>query len=375
MRQILSVFVALLLAAMSLVPAASAIEVPLGAWQPLPGRDAAWRLLEQQRSQWLEVTDDNGAPAGRYELGHCRFCAGEDDGCDDTGIFPVLVPTRQLPVLGAVCLIGAHSMEGWIFDPAADPVAPAFTVTGAYVVRARVEPGRIVFQHDDIVDGTPRQSFAAWPADATPPPAAPPARLVTVPPPETPLPADAAAALVRFRAVVEARDRDGLLALASDDILVSLGGHAGRADLAGYWELESDPDASPLWPALDRLLAQPAAMSPWDGPPALLVPYYLAAWPNDLDGFGWLIARGPAVALRVGPATTAPLLGRLNHAAVQVPYDLMPDDVASDGWRLVRYGGQYGYVANDDVDSPIGLRAALERRDGRWQLIRLFAGD
>lgn len=375
MRPILSTFIPLLLAAALLAPAARATEVPTGPWQRLPGRDAAWRLVKFEAGRWLEITDDNGVRAARYELDRCHFCSGEEDGCDATGVFPILIPDKQLPVLGAVCLSGAHSAKGWVFDPDSDANEPVLTVTGAYFVQARVEPMRIVFRHDDIIDGMPWQNFTVWPADAAPEPALPPTRRITVTPPATPLTTEAAAVMARFRTIARNRDRDALLAFASEDILVSFGGFTGPAGLADYWELHDDPDASALWPALERLLAQPAALDPWDRHPSLLVPYYLSAWPRDLDGFDWLIARGPDVPLRVGPAPTAPLLTRLDRAAVQIPDVRMDDYAASDGWTLVRYGESYGYVADDDVDSPIGLRATIYKRDGRWQLIHLVAGD
>ncbi|MGE0493029.1 MAG: SH3 domain-containing protein [Vulcanimicrobiota bacterium] len=98
-------------------------------------------------------------------------------------------------------------------------------------------------------------------------------------------------------------------------------------------------------------------------------PYVYARFPENLDSFEWVAVTGENVNLRDQPSLSGQVVG---HAS----YDLLKVVEWSDEWlKVQRDGGAFAYIHRDLVYSPVGYRMGLKKRDGRWMITFLVAGD
>lgn len=52
------------------------------------------------------------------------------------------------------------------------------------------------------------------------------------------------------------------------------------------------------------------------------------------------------------------------------------DDDAPEAWTpVIAPDGQAGYISSQYVRSPIDYRAFFTKKDGRWRMVMLLAGD
>lgn len=166
--------------------------------------------------------------------------------------------------------------------------------------------------------------------------------------------------------MVAARDTAALMAIVAPDIKNSFGGNDGAAEFRAQWRL-SEPD-SELWAILADVLRHGGRFS---GPDAFTAPYTFMALPDSLDAFEHLIVRAADVPVHAGRDSTSAILARLSHDIVRAgPYD--PETT----WTAIALAGDgIGYVAADLVRSAVDYRLRFERREGRWLLVFLLAGD
>lgn len=174
----------------------------------------------------------------------------------------------------------------------------------------------------------------------------------------------------RFRAdlaeAVERRDRDHVLALVADDIMVDFGGGHGRSAFIEAWKLER-PAESKLWAELAEILRLGCTI---EGETATS-PSLMEQLREDRDAFMTLLAVKPGAVLREGPSDDSPVLRRLDWDLLT----LAPKGGA-DGWFPIALdGGRTGYVRQEHVRSPIDYRAVFAKEKGRWRMTVLVAGD
>lgn len=177
-----------------------------------------------------------------------------------------------------------------------------------------------------------------------------------------------AAFMAELRSAIEARDSTALAALAADDIKLDFGGGAGKAEL----RQRLDEQDGRLWEELDELLTLGCAS---DGEARLALPWY---WNQNVpgDAFETYIVTGEKIRLHNAPGDDAPVLARISWDAVEMVQDAgdFPD------FRHVRFtrpGGDVvdGYVAQERLRSVIDYRLLAARRNGKWRVVSLVAGD
>ena len=101
-------------------------------------------------------------------------------------------------------------------------------------------------------------------------------------------------------------------------------------------------------------------------------PYTFSAWPAGLDAFECLAVIGTRVRVRAAPNLIAPVITRLDFAIVRA----LPRDGDSRGWRPMQLAdGRTGYIASQDLRSPIDHRALFEFEQGQWWVMAYIAGD
>jgi len=179
---------------------------------------------------------------------------------------------------------------------------------------------------------------------------------------------------------VARRDEDALAALAAEDIKLDFGDGAGIAELR---RRVSAPGGG-LWEELEQLVTLGCASNSQGG---LTVPWYFEQQIPVADPLGGFMVTGTDVPMRRAPESDAPVVARLDWAAV----DLVPGEAEHAGFRHVRavpppgegedsVGGlrpdpPSGYVAQGQLRSMVDYRLTAASRNGRWRIISFVSGD
>ena len=173
-----------------------------------------------------------------------------------------------------------------------------------------------------------------------------------------------------FRARVQTalanHDTAEIMRVVDRGILNSFGGDGGRDEFRETWKLDA-PDKSQLWGALGFVLALGGRFLKDS---LFYAPYTFHGVPGD--GFEALAVLGSNVPLHAGPGAGHRVIDTLSFEAVTRWRE--KSDTA--GWEPVRTAqGKTGWVLQRHLRSPIDYRAGFVRRDGRWWLRALVAGD
>lgn len=171
-------------------------------------------------------------------------------------------------------------------------------------------------------------------------------------------------------------DRDTLFIYEhlAPDVFNSFGGDGGVEEFKEQWK-PSSPD-SDLWRVLARVAGGGGTYA--DG--AYRAPYYSAAFPADeYDAFQYGAVVGERVNVRAHPDGMSEVIGRLSYDIVRV-LDFFPHMNQSGemppGWVQIELEeGRRGYVADRYIGSAVGYRGQFEKRNGRWVMTYLVAGD
>jgi hypothetical protein len=104
-------------------------------------------------------------PDARYELTGCRFCAGEDDNCENDGIAEVnFISHPYEPILAVTCHVGAHSQRLQILRPWQNKNMAVYSVTGDYhIVHEQASEHLLITYDMRKDDGTYAPTVEIWP--------------------------------------------------------------------------------------------------------------------------------------------------------------------------------------------------------------------
>ena len=106
-----------------------------------------WELRTRQGTQTLFIRDRNTGDEIAEELG-CFMCEGDDDNCNQDGIFVLTEPgIKDTTAFLLVCHQGAHSQRARLIAPAQQST-PVIDVTGAYFVDWELIDGTLLITHD-----------------------------------------------------------------------------------------------------------------------------------------------------------------------------------------------------------------------------------
>ena len=185
---------------------------------------------------------------------------------------------------------------------------------------------------------------------------------------------------------VRRRDVDAVVALASPNIALSFGGHAGRETLRDWLEGQDDQPwtGEAYWQDLLDALELGGAW--WDYGPevgrSFCAPYtFYAPFPDALDPFSIVMIIREAAPLRTGPGDGYPVVAELSYDIVElIPGDAEPPSTpGGPRWASVRTadGAHEGYVFSGDFRSPVDYRACFGQdiETGEWAWDAFIAGD
>lgn len=124
-----------------------------------------WRIDSQHTDVLKLYQSHSTSPVVLYDLAGCMFCSGQDDDCDQDGIFDIsLQQAMNEPIVVAVCHVGAHSRMLQIFAPQRDTQNAVHTVTGAFIIDYDIDPQGITIRYDRRSEyGNFEQKSSRWP--------------------------------------------------------------------------------------------------------------------------------------------------------------------------------------------------------------------
>lgn len=184
-------------------------------------------------------------------------------------------------------------------------------------------------------------------------------------------------AFARFRAelldAVERRDTAFVLEVLAHDVLPDFGGDRGVEGFRRAWLTGERPPEERLWPVLMEVLRGGGVFV---DDSTFVAPYTFAAFPEALDPFRHRVVTGAGVRVRAEPGLGGEVLTHLSHTVVAVPERREVAERSGREWmRIELRDGRRGWMAREYLKSPLDYRAVFVRRDGRWRLRSLVAGD
>jgi hypothetical protein len=219
-------------------------------------------------------------------------------------------------------------------------------------------------------DPPPARDFPTTDALATVPSAPPVSRIPTFgksgPVDQSGFHPEYVAARNELLRIAEMRDTAALLRTIAPDIKTSFGGDGGLQGFRDHWQLSS-PDTE-IWAVLTDILIHGGRFS---GDDSFTAPWTFTGLPDSLDAFSYLIIRADAVPVYEKPDSTSAVVGMASFDIVKAG----PSSEGTDFRSIVLTDGSNGYVAKSKIRSPLDYRAIFERRNNRFVLVALVAGD
>lgn len=168
-------------------------------------------------------------------------------------------------------------------------------------------------------------------------------------------------------AAVARKDAKWLLSAVAEDVKVSFGGEDGRADFARHWELER-PERSRVWGVLRTLMELGGT---FDSEGNFTAPYTFTHFPQEWDAFESVVCVRPRMALLEAGRAGARVVRRLEWEILS-----LVEGMGEGRYLRVKTGdGVEGWVASEEVRSPLDYRARFVKVEGKWRMVFLVAGD
>ena len=174
---------------------------------------------------------------------------------------------------------------------------------------------------------------------------------------------------------VHARDSSSLLKLVDPQIRNGFGGDDGAEKFQEIWNPEKTD--SEIWEILETILSLGATDESSAEAHLFCAPYVFRRFPDELDPFEYDVVIRPDAPLRLRPDTQAPVVAKISYEIVK-RLDWVKSDNGRflDSWARVRtFDSKEGFMSARDVWSPIGYRACFQKKEGRWMMAFLGAGD
>src|SRR6478609_10555390 len=168
----------------------------------------------------------------------------------------------------------------------------------------------------------------------------------------------------RLAAAVKARDIDGMVALAADDVKLDFGGGTGSAELR---KRLADPSLG-LWGELDALMTLGCSANKEGG---ITIPWFFDQDVGETDPYYAMLVTGENVPLLERPDPKSKALATISWDLVEIA-SLNPESAYQ---RVELPDHKVGFVATDKLRSLIDYRLSASSRNGRWRIINFVAGD
>ena len=168
---------------------------------------------------------------------------------------------------------------------------------------------------------------------------------------------------------VEKRDLEHMLRVLDPGVRNGSDAPRGLEEFRKQWHL--DVADTPFWRELAAALALGAAwLEREDRSRELCAPYVLAKWPRDVDPLDNGAVTARAAPVKAGPSAKAKTLITLAHVIVPVSdWEVDDSDAGSkQKWVKVRVRGRDGYVASEQMRSPVEHAACFSKNELGWRM-------
>jgi len=176
--------------------------------------------------------------------------------------------------------------------------------------------------------------------------------------------------LGELRTAIARRDADALVALTAEDVQLDFGGGAGHAELRERLAAEDGA----LWNELAEVTPLGCAAA---DQARMTMPWHFAQ-DTGIGGTEALIVTGKEVPLRAAPSGDAEVLARLSWDVVAFDFAREP---APNGFTAIDYRAPAGretvegFMQTTSLRSMIDYRIIAMRRNDRWRIVSIVAGD
>jgi hypothetical protein len=155
------------------------------------------------------------------------------------------------------------------------------------------------------------------------------------------------------------------------NITNSFGGDDGVKQFKEKWK--PDNPNSELWDVMVKILSMGGSFRKNE----FCAPYVFSMFPDQFDSFEHSAIIGEQVRVREQPDLTSPVIASLSYDIV-AEADPSTEPVKKDGhtWIAIKLSnGKTGFVSKQFIRSPIDYRACFTKKNGKWWMGALVAGD
>jgi len=183
----------------------------------------------------------------------------------------------------------------------------------------------------------------------------------------------------RLLDAVNRRDIFPVMEAVDEQVKVGFSSENGLPAFITAWNLTSEEKipGSGLWEVLEKVLRGGGVFQERDS--RFVAPYVFATWPDAFDAVTHAAVAGAGVRLREAPNLTSRILTVVsNDVVLFLGKTEATETIGGETFPWVHVktlSGTEGYVWGRFVEQPTGYRAVFEKRNGRWKMVSLLAGD
>ncbi len=151
----------------------------------------------------------------------------------------------------------------------------------------------------------------------------------------------------------------------------SFGGEGGITEFNVMWKMSDDHP--PVYQELVTILSMGGSFMGTGAGKTFCAPYVYSLFPDDLDASSHAVITGTGVRVREQPDLNAPIITNLSYEIVKL--DAGGSENKSEWVKIIAPNGKKGYVFGKYIRSPTDYRACFEKKQGKWLMTSLVAGD
>jgi hypothetical protein len=179
----------------------------------------------------------------------------------------------------------------------------------------------------------------------------------------------------RDKLIAAMKNEDEMVLYGSIDpkITNSFGGEGGVTEFNIKWKMSDDHPK--VYAELAKILSMGGSFSVTGGEKSFCAPYAYSNFPEDLDANAYAVITGTSVRVRAQPNLNAPILTALSYDIVELNFEPPVPDENSEWVKINAPNGKKGYVFGQYIRRPIDHRACFAKKQGKWLMTALVAGD
>jgi hypothetical protein len=154
----------------------------------------------------------------------------------------------------------------------------------------------------------------------------------------------------------------------------SFGSDEGAKLFKEKWKPD-DPN-SELWETLTEILSMGGSFS-HGNKNDFCAPYVFGKFPDQFDSFEHSAIIGENVRIREQPGLTSPVIATLSYDIVALAdSSTRPVEKEGHSWIAIELSNdKTGFVSKQFIRSPIDYRVCFTKKNGKWRMTALVAGD